>query len=95
MPERLHRFQSIQEARSGHRKPQGGPELPPVSLPGSVAGPCPGSAAARPIDLPRAEGAVNCVYFPTLEKYEIYFVFIEKHGKSQYKKARIKKLLTK
>ena len=38
MPEPLHRFQGTQEACSGHRKPQTGPELPPVSLPGSVAG---------------------------------------------------------
>jgi len=38
MPERLHRFQGTPEARSGHRRTQAGPELPPVSLPGSVAG---------------------------------------------------------
>ena len=38
MPERLHRVQGTPEARSAHRRPQGGPELPPVSLPGSVAG---------------------------------------------------------
>ena len=38
MPEPLQSFQDTQEARSGHRKPQSGPELPPVSLPGDVAG---------------------------------------------------------
>ena len=38
MPERLQSIQGTQEARSGHRRPQSGPELPPVSLPGSVAG---------------------------------------------------------
>ena len=38
MPEPLQSIQDTQEARSGPRSPQGGPELPPVSLPGSVAG---------------------------------------------------------
>jgi len=34
----LQSFQGTPEARSGHRRPQAGPELPPVSLPGTVAG---------------------------------------------------------
>ena len=38
MPEPLQSLHDTPEARSGHRRPQGGPELPPVSLPGSVAG---------------------------------------------------------
>ena len=38
MPEPLHRFQGTQKARSGPRRPQGGPKLSPVSLPGDVAG---------------------------------------------------------
>ena len=38
MPEPLQSFQDTQEARSGPRRPQAGPELPPVSLPGDVAG---------------------------------------------------------
>ena len=37
MPEPLQHVQGTQEARSGPRKPQSGPELPPVSLPGDVA----------------------------------------------------------
>ena len=37
-PEPVHRFQGTPEARRGHRKPQSGPKLPPVSLPGDVAG---------------------------------------------------------
>ena len=35
MPERLQR---VQEAHNGHRRPQSGPKLLPVSLPGDMAG---------------------------------------------------------